>query len=177
MRRLRSFSTIVFISVAGFFGACSSSNVVVAPDVPPDASTQTLRQDANEIPCEPRHVLQTICQQCHTRPPRNGAPFSLVNRSDILDSRSGRIIRELMIEQLEVRRMPLAPVKISDESRTILLEWLRAGAPAVSPQTCPEPSSSKDAGVDADASDDAETGSDAGDIDSSADSSSDATPE
>ena len=93
--------------------------------------------DSNLIPCAPRAVLQTVCQKCHTKPPRNGAPFPLVTRSNIVRTTPDGQIRELMIQQLETRRMPLAPETIDEGSRTILLEWLTDGAvPLSEPRSC-----------------------------------------
>lgn len=118
--------------------ACSTSNGRRLD--PADATTQEVRDDSDEIPCEPRRVLQTVCQQCHTSPTRNGAPFSLIHRSDVL------AVRRDMIEQLEARRMPLTPVPIDPDDRQLLLDWLKQGAPAVSPRRC----ELSDAGGDAD---------------------------
>jgi hypothetical protein len=118
------------------FVACSDS-----PEAPDDAGTApdatvAPREDADEIPCEPRRVLQTVCQRCHARPAQNGAPFALVTRSDVLASYAGSVIRELMIQEVEAGRMPLPPVTISPADREILLGWLRAGAPAVPARSC-----------------------------------------
>ena len=121
--------------------ACATSSGR-RPD-PADATTQEVREDSDEIPCEPRRVLQTICQQCHSAPTKNGAPFSLVRRSDVL------VVRLDMIAQLEAKRMPLTPVTIADEDRQALLGWLTNGAPAVSPRRC----ELSDAGDDAESSD------------------------
>lgn len=163
--RIGFFLVIVGAAVA----ACSSDNTPTG-DAGVDAGVVV--NDANQIPCAPRQVLQTICQQCHTRPMKNGAPFPLINRSDILATRDKQIIRDLMIQQVESGRMPLKPVTIDDASRQALLEWLKAGAPAVSPQTCED--AGTDAGpdvVDADATD---QDADAGDLDTGADADADA---
>lgn len=111
-----------------------------------DAGAQAIREDADEIPCEPRRVLQTVCQQCHSLPPQNGAPFSLVRRADIVATRSGVVVRELMIQQLDAWRMPLTPVTMSSVDREVLLEWLRAGAPATTPRDCTD--TADDGGAD-----------------------------
>lgn len=139
----------------GVYGACSTDDVVVGPADAgkPDVVTEPPRMDANEIPCEPRAVLHTICQQCHANPPLNGAPFPLVNRSDLFALRSGSVVRDLMIEEVEAGRMPLAPVTITAADRKTLLDWLKAGAPSVSPRSC-EPAGPTDAGSDADAAGD-----------------------
>jgi hypothetical protein len=134
--------------------ACSSSRDVVAKPigVTGDASDGLQRRDDSaEIPCEPRRVLTTICQQCHTRPQtKNGAPFPLQWRSDVLAKYGGVEIRELMIEQLSAGRMPLAPVTIDPLDRELLLRWLQAGALAIAPDTCTDagvPEADVDAGV------------------------------
>src|SRR5215470_12403902 len=126
---------IGFFLLLGVLVSCSSSDPPAAG--PPDASQQPiLKVDEDEIPCPPRAVLQTVCQQCHTRPQRNGAPFALINRSDILNVYEGAVIRDLMIQVLDARKMPLAPVTIEDDQRDTLLGWLRSGAPNVPPTTC-----------------------------------------
>lgn len=133
--------------------ACSSDNGGSggAGDASADSAVEPEAEDADTIPCAPRAVLQTVCQTCHARPPRNGAPFPLVNRSNIVKRASdGRPLSEHMIEQVEARRMPLAPVTIDDGSRAILLDWLRAGAPAVPAQQCSDAGTSE-AGADASA--------------------------
>lgn len=135
-------SGTAFFTLLGFL-ACSSTDPVVAP--PRDAAIDSAIpvDDSTQIPCAPREVLQTVCQQCHARTPLNGAPFPLVTRTDILTMRSGGIARDLMIAQLVAKRMPLAPVTIEDEQRATLLAWLQDGAVAVTSQSC------LDAGADA----------------------------
>ena len=122
--------------------ACSSDST--DPPLPPPSGGDAQVDapivevdDSNLIPCAPRAILQNVCQKCHTKPPQNGAPFPLVTRSNIVRVTSDGQIRELMIQQLETRRMPLAPVTIDDGSRTILLEWLKDGAvPLSEPRSC-----------------------------------------
>lgn len=92
--------------------------------------------DARTIPCEPRRILQTVCQQCHSSPPKNGAPIALLDRGDILAVRGDATVRESMIEQVEAKRMPAVPVTMSDADRAILLEWLKGGAADVPPREC-----------------------------------------
>jgi hypothetical protein len=149
--RLNAFLPFLVLPL-GLYGACSTGDVVKAPDAGlVDVVTQDARADENEIPCEPRLVLQTICQQCHTKPMKNGAPFPLINRSDIFAPRFGSVVRLMMIEQLESGRMPLSPVTITAEDKETLLTWLKSGAPAIAPRAC-EPKS-EDAGNDADIAD------------------------
>ena len=98
-----------------------------------------------EIPCAPRRVLETVCQQCHSSPTKRGAPFSLVTYGDVHATLDGQPIAYWMEQYVTARDMPLPPVEIADGDRETLLTWLRAGAPAAGPfDTC-------DAGVSADA--------------------------
>ncbi len=136
--------------------ACSTSPSTRAGELQrADVRPQEVREDTEEIPCEPRLVLQTICQRCHALPPQNGVPFPLVRRSDVLAMRAGVLVRELMIQQLEAGRMPLRPVSIELEQREVLLDWLRSGAPAVVPTQCGE--APADGGADTEIPDSATT--------------------
>ena len=137
-------------------GAAAIGLACVTSGAPPDAvafdaSPQTSEVDDREsIPCAPRRVLEGVCQRCHQAPPIRGAPFPLVTRSNILRVGPDGEVRELMIAQLEARRMPLAPETITDESRATLLAWLRAGAPAEDPPSAScEEADGGDAGADA----------------------------
>lgn len=149
------------------FIACDPGRSAAPPAQVEATPVSVEPNDADTIPCGPRRVLQEICQQCHQKPPVNGAPFPLVTRSNIVRVGPDGEIRRLMIEQLEVGRMPLAPVTIDYNSREILLDWLHAGAPAEPRQSCEE-DPSRDAGADTpdaaapsgDAADDEDSGTD-----------------
>jgi hypothetical protein len=82
--------------------------------------------------------------------------------------RSKSVIRDLMIEQIEAGRMPLKPVTISDEMRTVLLAWLKNGAPAVPPQVCQDPSP-LDSGLKDQEAGEADSGDDSGGEDAGSD--------
>lgn len=131
--------------------ACNESDDPPTTGTPDGSSDVVEVDDANTIPCAPRAVLQSVCQRCHQNPPIRGAPFPLVTRSNIVRVGVDGEIRQLMIQQLDARRMPLAPETIDEDARTILLDWLKAGAPATSPQTCSnlEDASGEDASEDA----------------------------
>jgi uncharacterized membrane protein len=98
-----------------------------SPAPAPDASVV-----AGDLPCDVEHVLVTVCQHCHTSPPRNEAPFPLVTYADTQVTMSGHPVWTFMLVVLESERMPLPPVQIEPRDRATLLAWLRAGAPAAS---------------------------------------------
>lgn len=82
-----------------------------------------------EIPCNPKRVLELVCQQCHTAPLRNMAPFPLLTYADTQAVVSGKPIWGYMQKVLVGRMMPLPPVQIEPADRAVLLGWLEAGAP------------------------------------------------
>lgn len=101
-----------------------------------DTSAVSLSSE-REIPCGPRAVLALVCQQCHSSPTRSGAPYALVSIEDVRQERDGEPTSSAMLALVEQRRMPLSPVTITDEQRSVLLDWLRSGAPTVTPRECP----------------------------------------
>jgi hypothetical protein len=82
-----------------------------------------------DIPCAPDRVLRSVCQHCHSSPPQNGAPFSLVTYADTQREMDGHPLWFWMEAYVSAGIMPLPPVEISDADRALLLAWLRAGAP------------------------------------------------
>lgn len=133
----RMFPTLSLLAAlaAGQEG-CGGDVMQVSGDAAPSEAGR-VTTPLKSLPCEPRRVLEAVCQQCHSDPPKNGAPFALRDLADITDWRDDRQVSTLMIAVLERRRMPLPPVTITDADRDVLLDWLRAGAPGVSPRICP----------------------------------------
>jgi hypothetical protein len=84
---------------------------------------------AGEIPCASRAVLKNVCQNCHTNPPRNGAPFSQLTYQDIDSELDGEPAWARMRDAVREGRMPLAPYDLTDDQRRVLLEWLDQDAP------------------------------------------------
>lgn len=144
------------LSLAGAVtSACGSSDSAGPTTVQTDAApltTQAEVDDSNLIPCAPRAVLVNICQQCHGRPTKNGAPFPIQRLNDILSTHAGEVVRQDMIDELNANLMPLAPVTITPEDKATLLSWLNAGSPAVLPTSCSDAGAgdaSSDAGANA----------------------------
>jgi hypothetical protein len=108
------------------------------------SSEQPAPRCETPLPCDVDTVLKTVCQQCHTRPPKEGVPISLVTYCDTQ--------RRLTIEpdfvdtptwiamgvKLDAGQMPEEPVTITDAEKKILLDWIAAGAPPAPDGTkCP----------------------------------------
>src|SRR5688572_10943538 len=87
--------------------------------------------------CQAEIVLRTVCQRCHTDPPLNGAPFSLVTYEDTQEPfGTGRQRWQRMKEAVESGFMPLQgldldpPIEpLTCEERSTLLGWLGQCAP------------------------------------------------
>ena len=140
---------LVLAPIMSAFIACEPDRSAAPPAELETTPAAVDPDDADAIPCGPRRVLQAICQQCHQNPPVNGAPFPLVTRTNIVRVGPDGEIRDLMIQQIEVGRMPLSPVTIDYNSREILLDWLHAGAPAEPSHSCDDEAAPEDAGSEA----------------------------
>jgi uncharacterized membrane protein len=94
---------------------------------------------AGQLPCEVERVLRARCQECHTAPPKNGAPFPLLTYANTQADYFGKPIYERMRVAIDTDFMPLAPrEKLSDADRAVMLEWIDAGAPpADEGEVCP----------------------------------------
>jgi hypothetical protein len=129
-----SLTLLVTLFASITIAACSSTDDPVTPqDSGPEVN------DSNQIPCAARRVLQQVCQQCHGKPLKEAAPFPILTRADMFKIYQGRVIRALVVEQLNTRRMPVEPVTMNDTQRQELLDWVNAGAYAVAAQVCAEP--------------------------------------
>lgn len=105
-------------------------------------------QIEGELPCDVDRILSTVCQYCHTRPPRNGAPFSLVTYGDTQVIVDGRPVVSYVAAAVASGRMPLAPMSLTEQERTLLVEWASRGGPRRE-GSC----TTKDAGAEEDAAD------------------------
>ena len=86
---------------------------------------------SGDLPCDPKRVLVTVCQQCHTNPTQNAAPFPLVTYADTQATiNGGKPIWQYMLSVVQNGVMPLPPVQIDPGDRDTLLRWLQSGAPA-----------------------------------------------
>ena len=104
-----------------------------------------------------------MCQQCHTNPPRNSAPFPLVTYDDTQVIASGMPIWTYMRTAVENRVMPLPPVQIDPVDRDTLISWLESGAPASLPSDrCSDPTADSDGATEGEAPDSSDS-PDAGD--------------
>ena len=87
------------------------------------------------LPCDVATVLHK-CQTCHTVPPRNGAPISLVTYEDTQRLYRGDPVWKLMGRDVKSGRMPLAIVTLDQNERDAVVRWSEAGGqPGAS---CPE---------------------------------------
>lgn len=86
-------------------------------------------QIEGDLPCDIEKILGDVCQHCHTRPPRNGAPFPLVTYGDTQAMIDGRIVVSYVGEAVAAGRMPLAPMTLSEAQRAVLVAWASQGGP------------------------------------------------
>lgn len=114
----------ILILGAGMLLACTNGGRAENRDA---GSARLVRE--GEIPCAPRAVLTAVCHNCHTDPPKGGAPFSQLTYQDIDSELDGEPVWSRMRRAVREGRMPLDPYELSEEQQRILLEWLDAEAP------------------------------------------------
>jgi len=90
--------------------------------------------DLQEIPTEPTEVtydgnikaiMQNNCLGCHSDPPVNGAPFSLVNFSQV-NSRSGAILNAISKQSGAARAMPPSG-RMPQATIDLVDQWIEEG--------------------------------------------------
>jgi hypothetical protein len=96
------------------------------------------------VPCDVNDVLVHVCQRCHSSPPADGVPISLVTYADTQASYSDMAayddtpVWKVMRDEVSRGLMPEPPVVLGAKDRSTLLDWLSRGAPPAPPGTaCP----------------------------------------
>jgi hypothetical protein len=100
----------------------------------PDGASDDGEPAGPSVPCEIKALLQEHCGDCHTDPPRYGAPMPLVDHDHFQVPSASDVTRsvwELAVERMTDPVRPMPPNgDIEPEDRDALLAWLEAGAPA-----------------------------------------------
>src|SRR5688572_21365400 len=95
--------------------------------------------------CQALGVLETSCQRCHSEPPQNGAPFSLVTYEHtqapygtMQVPTHTRMRSAVASGFMPLVQIPLEPPvqPLSCEQKTTLLKWLDEGAEPVGGVDC-----------------------------------------
>ena len=111
-RTLFYFMTILFI-----FSSCSYDS---EDDLVGVAESKLITYEANVKP-----LLQNSCLGCHSSPPRNGAPFSLVNFSQV-SARSGAILSAMSKQSGSAAAMPPSG-RLPQATIDIIDQWIQDG--------------------------------------------------
>ncbi len=123
----------------GRAAAAGSSGTAATGGTPADGSDGEggSTSDSPRFPCEVEAVIQAKCQRCHDQPPKNGAPFPLLTWEDTRGPYGTKLVYQAMLPAIETDFMPLTQLKLdppveplTPEEKTLLLDWLAAGAPA-----------------------------------------------
>lgn len=95
----------------------------------------TVAPAASDLPCDVGAVLANNCGQCHSSPPRFGAPMPLLSFADLhADAKTaGKKVFERVAARIhdDAAPMPQAPnPRLSPADSATLDAWIAAGAPA-----------------------------------------------
>lgn len=86
------------------------------------------------LSCELRQTFETHCWSCHGDIPMSGAPFSLINRTDLLTTGNGGQSRaERSVARMRATSMPMPPgvaPTVPDAAIKVVEDWIAAGHPA-----------------------------------------------
>lgn len=134
---MRTQPTLLVVAVlTGMWVGCGDAATEDAP-VGLDAGADTT--SAERLPCKVETVLVKRCQECHTSPLANGAPFPLLTYANTQAEYFGTPIYERMGVAIETDFMPLDPrEKLPPDERATMLDWIADGAPPAAPgEACP----------------------------------------
>jgi mono/diheme cytochrome c family protein len=110
------------------------------------ASASRSNPEPPQLPCDIGAVFRDVCQKCHTAPPENGAPISLVTYADTQapfteePTYHDTPVYIVMGDALSAGVMPppKSGVSITQTQRDAILAWVGAGAPPAPEGThCP----------------------------------------
>lgn len=108
-----------------------------------DTASVAMPTSGAGIPCDVAHVVGDNCTLCHSRPTKFGARMPLMTHADFHASAvsdATRKVYELVSERINAqevsRRMPPAPGELSAADLGAMNEWLAAGAPSSTGDSC-----------------------------------------
>ena len=100
------------------------------------------------LPCEVRDALAAACGDCHSAAPSFGAPMPLASYADLqvpAPTDPTRKVYDVVAERLVAEVKPMPPDgDMSEDQRTVLLDWIAAGAPEAPDADCDEPEDGED---------------------------------
>ena len=75
-----------------------------------------------------KFVFDTVCQDCHSNPPQNGAPMSLVTFEDVREAMLTRsLLDRISREEGESGAMPLGGPRLPQNTIDLIFEWEQDG--------------------------------------------------
>jgi len=111
------------MAMALVFESCSydsEDDLVVQTDTELPVESNVVTYDANI-----KSIMQGSCISCHASPPRNGAPFSLVNFSQVRD-RSAAILSVMSRQSGSASAMPPAG-RLPQSTIDLIEQWIEDG--------------------------------------------------
>ena len=110
----------------------SGGDTEAEPGEAPDDDEDPTPPDSTGLPCEVRDALVRACGECHGEQPSFGAPMPLVTYADLQvpsPTDPTRRVYEVVADRIVAETQPMPPDgDMTDDERTILLEWIAAGA-------------------------------------------------
>jgi len=122
-------------------------------DTQSDAAETT--EPGDGLPCDVVDVISRNCFGCHSDPPKFGAPMPLASHADFqvpAVTDETRPVHEMVAARVVDPERPMPPIQpMTDADRTVLLDWIAAGAPADASSDCTPTDDGDDGDVGPDA--------------------------
>jgi hypothetical protein len=138
MNRVSRHLTCLFLFCAACTDDAATSATTTSATAGSGATTTSTASgaDGGDLPCDVAALVNARCEQCHSNPPRYGAPMPLLDVADFdAIGRDGRLVHDLVAERVRADTKPMPPPpesRLDDEELAVLDAWFAAGRPAAS---------------------------------------------
>lgn len=109
-------------AVSMFLYSCSSRDLDdLQPIIQEDTEEQVTFEDI-------RFVFETICTQCHSNPPQNGAPMPLVTYLNVRNAVETRgLLERISRPEADPGLMPLGGPRLPQATIDLIFQWSEDG--------------------------------------------------
>jgi hypothetical protein len=122
---------LVIICIFFVLAGCSSSDTNEGVMAPPDSTNNPPDNDDDNTPPSPvsweadiRVIIQNNCTTCHSDPPRNDAPMSLVTYDDVRNAVENRGL----LGRINSTTSPMPPTgRLPAATRQLIEDWADLG--------------------------------------------------
>ncbi|WP_223032802.1 hypothetical protein [Hanstruepera marina] len=117
---MKTFQYIVIVFLLISYSCTSVSEEDLIDDAPPEDTSVTYNQHVKSI-------IDNNCISCHSMPPENGAPMSLINYNDVKDAMLNRGLVERISSDNLGFLMPFGGPRLPQNLIDTVVQWEEDG--------------------------------------------------